>query len=145
MFIDEATEKVIALFEANLPPGDFRMHGVNFNQHKHVRIVWGYFARGWSLGTVIDRMRANLKAYNDVHAPGRYSDTKTIFFVLLVSSLIDKLDPNHTWDEFENAFLETHLRTDAWKAYYHPDDWNLSPNGFRLPTPRNHWPFSKED
>jgi hypothetical protein len=137
--IDEATENWICLLRQCPPPGDPRINGVNFNHEAHVRIVWGMFAKGRSLGHVIDEIREMFKAYNCRHAPGRYSETKTIFWVLAIFELIGDMPDDHNWPEFwahvENRRMH---KTDSYVPWYDTDQWRSAAAAahFQLPMPR---------
>tara|TARA_R110002072_G_scaffold79133_4_gene182887 strand:- start:118 stop:531 length:414 start_codon:yes stop_codon:yes gene_type:complete len=88
-------EEFLSQFEAlTFPVADFR-------HRDHVRLAWIYLSRCDPLEG-LGRFAKSLKAFANHHgATGKYHETITWAFFLLINERIRRADPGLLWEEFE--------------------------------------------
>lgn len=93
-------EALVAAFEAGrTPPG-------GFPHREHVRVAWWYLCRH-PLPAALERFRLGLVRFAAAHgAPGRYHDTITTAYVLLIHERLEETGRTHSWEEFADRHAD---------------------------------------
>ncbi len=74
-----------------------------FGHGAHIRMAWIYVT-AHPLSEAIKRFCADLRRYvTHVGAEGKYHETITWFYMVLVNERTSLLDSQHSWEEFRNA------------------------------------------
>ena len=95
-------EEVVRGFESCTTAKD------EFTHRKHLTVAV-FYLQSSTLDQTIEKMRAGLFRFLDHHAVSRekYNETLTIFWIRLVQSVLDELDPSLSLLEITNAVLQT--------------------------------------
>lgn len=89
-----------------------------FTHAAHVRAAWWYLQH-YPLGDAIDRFRATLQAYAaSLGASGKYHETITIAWLLLIAERLDAGARPLTWREFADRHPELFGAPSLVNRYY---------------------------
>ena len=95
---DEEQERLVDAFEAADVPTEWR-----FSHHEHVLVTWHLFHRHEPT-RVIDILRRGLQAIATSRGkPGRYHETITWAFAVLIHERIARSAADGSWDAFKRA------------------------------------------
>jgi len=113
-------DEFVAAFEAGTLPK------AQFTHAAHVRAAWWYLQHH-PLGAAIDRFRATLQAYAaSLGATGKYHETVTIAWMLLIEERLANDARLLSWREFADAHPEL-FRTPSLVTRYYTDATLTSP------------------
>lgn len=108
----ECDDAFVQAFEAQTLPKEFFTHA------GHVRAAWWYLTH-YPLGDAMDRFRSALQAYAaSLGASGKYHETMTVAWLLLIAERLDDSTRLLTWREFADRFPELFERQALLARYY---------------------------
>lgn len=91
-----------------------------FRHADHVRLGWILLAQA-PLLTALLRFRDSLKAFAAHHGvPELYNETITCFYMLLIAECMERMDGDHTWQQFREACPELFGYPKALLERYYP-------------------------
>lgn len=121
MRVTAAERELLEQFAALSYPLEFLDHA------EHVRLAWTLLAEQPLLGG-ISSFRRLLRAYAEHHgADAKYNETITCFYLLLIRERMDRLDANHSWNEFRIANPDLFGSSKAFLEHWYPDGAAFSP------------------
>jgi hypothetical protein len=114
--LDRSDAEFVRAFEAATLPEDAFRHA------DHVRLAWLYL-REMPLIDAIVRYRDGLRRFAAAHgAPGKYHETITWAYVVLVHERLHDTGTDATWQEFAERNVDLmRFRDGAFFEYYGPD------------------------
>jgi hypothetical protein len=108
----------------------------SLNHSEHVRLAWTLLADK-SLLEAMRAFRRLLQAYAEHHdAAAKYNETITCFYLVLIRDCMDRLDENHSWEEFRLANPDLFASCKEFLEQWYPGGAAFSPEAktaFRLP------------
>ena len=130
MRVTAAERELLASFAAlSYPLG-------SLNHTEHVRLAWTLLAEQ-PLLEAIRACRRLLRAYAEHHgAAANYNETITCFYLLLIRERMDRLETNHSWNEFRLANPDLFGSPKVFLEHWYPAGAAFSSEAiavFRLP------------
>ena len=123
-------EEFLSEFEAAILPAS------EFHHREHVRVVWLYLHR-YSVLETLNRFSAGLRRFAAANGKsGRYHETITWAYVLLINERIERGSSTRTWSEFVNQNEDLCDWQDNILRYYYREetlDSDLARRVFLLP------------
>jgi hypothetical protein len=132
MRIAAAERELLAQFAALSYPLE------SFGHAEHVRLAWTLLAEQ-PLMEAMSVFRRLLRAYAEHHdAADKYNETITCFYLLRIRDGMDRLDADHSWDEFRLGNPDLFSPSKEFLEHWYPAGAAFSDDSkaaFRLPAP----------